>query len=228
MGKLLALLLALMLCALPALAEVDAQIPDEIDETEALETDDDAIDEWLYEEDEEDDEQVNGDEFADIGMDDLSDEESAAQDTEQADLMGAMEIYSWFALEPLDVDESMPDPTGTMWRVLDERFNTMESMLDILHFYFSVELVDELWNSSTNPYKEINGFLYTNGEGREIDERVGETEVTVTSQTDDKITLSVQVHYTSADEYGTEDETFTYERELIENQWKYTLFPFFW
>ncbi len=222
--KLLALVLALLLLLclpLPALATEPAPDPGDA-----------AIDEWLYPNDEdaaEEDDQLTDEEaqLAEVGKDGV--EPSDGLETEdEDDLLGAMEVYSWFALEPLDVDESLPSPDGTMWRVLDDRFNTKELLLDMLHFYFSEEIVNELWNSSTNPYTEINGYLYTTGEGREMDERIGETEVSVLSKTDSKVELNVLVHYLEPDEYGTTDESFHYTRELKNDEWQYSEFPFFW
>ncbi|MDL2206816.1 hypothetical protein LJC33_07910 [Eubacteriales bacterium OttesenSCG-928-N13] len=217
-SKLLALLLVIMLIlslGTIAMAEVAA--------------DDDESMDWVYDdEDEQDAESEMTDE--DLAAEDdqdtaLSDD---IEDADEADLNGALEVYSWFGLQPLDVDESIADSSGTMWRVLDDRFNTADQMLGELHYYFSDEIVDGLWNSSINPYKEIDGYLYTNGEGRSIDERIGEVEMVVTSRSDTKIEMDVTVYYSEPDDEGVTEESFHYVRELEGDTWHYTEFPFFW
>lgn len=181
------------------------------------------IDEWLFEEDEFSDE-----DFYDEGIfDDISgeagdmlDEEDTVEDT----LLGAMEVYSWFVMQPLDVDLDKPDASGTRFQVLDDRFNTMTQLRGFVSGYFSDELTEELF--AMNVYTEEAGFLYTTTDGRNIDETIGETEFEVIDETSDTVTYSVVVHYWG--EGIDEEEEFTYVRKLIDGQWKFTEFPFFW
>lgn len=222
MKNISSIMLVVFLLTMPFYALAESTAP-EMDPAMTESAEDSADADWLYEDDDDTDEDELG-AFADI---DGSDSVDDFFDSDEDDLMGSMEVYSWFAMEPLDVDESLPDSSGKMHRVLDERFNTKEAMMNLLHFYFSDEIVNELWNSKTNPYTEIDGFLYTAGEGRSIDERIGETEFAVVSKTDNKIEIDVLVHYIEPDDGKTED-TFHYVRELINGEWKYTQFPFFW
>ncbi len=252
MKKWTAILLAMLLAfamIVPALAEATSVAPDDedfaVDESydvdndldedypvDEVEAEDD--DEWLYA----DDEDAELDYDSEYGDEDSYDAELAAEDDgapitqvdedDQEDLLGAMEVYSWFALMPLDYDEDEPNADETKWRVLDERFNTPELMKDMLAFYFSDEIVNELWNSSTNPYEVIDGYLYTDGEGREMDENIGETGIEVTNKTDDTIKLTATVQYEEPTEDGKTEEGFEYVRKLIDGEWRYTEFPFFW
>lgn len=225
MKKWIALLLALLMIgalSIGALAEVDLDAA-ELDAEEGDYADDDS--EWLFEDDEDlvDDELaiaelLQGDDGAPI---------TQINESDQEDLSGAMEVYSWFAMQPLDIDEAFPSPDGALYRVLDERFNTPELMKNMLSFYFSDEIVSELWNSSVNPYVEIDGFLYTDGEGRDIDPNIGEVSVEVAEKTDDLIKLTATIEYLEPED-GKSAETFEYERRFLDGEWKYTVFPFYW
>ena len=212
----MALFLALILClafGMPAMAEVD----------DAQES------EWLYEEDEYGEGEL--DDAALIASLNESDDGAPitqVNESEQDDLIAAMEVYSWFALQPLDYDEDAANKDGTMWRVLDERFNTPELMRNMLSAYFSEEIAEELWKSPVNPYVEIDGFLYTDGEGREIDPNIGETSIEVTENTELHILLTATVEYIEPQPDGAQVEAFEYERKLIDGEWKYIQFPFFW
>lgn len=213
---LLALILALAAYA-PALAEPVAT-PDVIDQDDA--------EDWLFEEDEDwdwSDEDVDDSIFEDLEDDNVQylDEEDLVEDT----LLGAMEVYSWFVLQPLDVDPDKPDESGDLFQVLDERYNTMPLLRAYVSSYFSDAIVDELF--AMNVYREIDGFLYTTTEGRNIDENIMETEFFVSEETEDRVTYEVSVNYFSEDE-SVKEETFTYVREKINGVWKFTLFPFFW
>ena len=220
MKRILALLMALLvMCSIPyALAEEsgaqNAQADEEIID-EALE------DEWL-----EDDEALLDLDESDYnaGLDEMLVEEG---DTDEDVLMGAMEVYAWFVLQTLDTDRSLPDSTGEYFRVLDERFNTPESMRDMLDFYFSDEISQSLMDMGV--YIEEDGYLYTNdNDNRAIDERITETEMTVASQSDERVEYLVTVNYSEPVEDGLTKESFTYVRELIDGEWRFTTFPFFW
>lgn len=241
--KLLCILLAMsLLLGIPILGGLavassvaEDQAIDEIDEIDDEGDFSDPDDDWLYAEDDgtdyaddaEDDEDDGSEWLTDVANDGEIAVDSLG-DPEEDDLMGAMDVFSWFVMQPLDVDESLPDSSGTMWRVLDERFNTKEGMLDMLGFYFSDEIVNELWTSNANPYKEIGGYLYTDGEGRGMDDRIGETELTIASKTATRVDMDMAVYYIESGDGGEATDTFHYVRELINGEWKYTEFPFFW
>ena len=243
MKKLLALLLALLLClaqmnfALAETADEDLPVDGDIGETEEINADDevdaqiDEADEWLYPEDEEDavddDELTEEELIALFGEDDDGSPLTIVNEDQQNDLIGAMEVYGWVALGSLDYDEELPSPDGSMWRVLDDKFNTPQLLKGMLSSYFSDEIVTNLWNAQTNPYVEIDGYLYTAGEGRNIDDNIDETAIEIMEATDALIKLLVTVSYFEPVD-GVESEDFNYERKLIDGEWKYTLFPFFW
>ena len=184
----------------------------------------DDVDDWLFEDDADDWDTEAED---DVDWDDLEwddDDMLDTDDTVEDTLFGAMEVYSWFVMQPLDVDPEKPDSAGTHFQVLDERFNTMQLLHDYVSTQFSDAIVEDLFEM--NVYVEENGFLYTTSEGRNIDENIGETEFEVLEETPDKVTYNVTVYY-----WDTEDsveEEFTYVREHIGGEWKFTEFPFFW
>lgn len=216
--------LCAFLCALLLAASFVAAFaePSPTPDTAAVED----ADEWLFEEDADwqwEDDEVDDSFFDDIDGEDAEflDEEDMVEDT----LLSAMEVYSWFVLQPLDVDPDKPDETGEYYQVLDERFNTMALLREYVATYFSDEIVDTLF--AMNVYKEIDGFLYTTTEGRNIDENIGETEFTVVDETSNRITYEVSVNYWKEDG-SIQNEVFTYVRELIGDTWRFTTFPFFW
>lgn len=215
-ATLLALALIFTLCA-GALAEAVPQAtPDTQDVDEA--------DEWLYEEDaqlaEEDFDPNLFDDVAQEDADIWDDEDNQVEDT----LMSAMEVYSWFVLYPLDVDYDKPNAAGDRYQVLDERFNTMDALRDMVSQYFSDDIVEDLF--SMGVYTEEDGYLYTTDEGRQMDVHIGETEFELTEETDQEKVYTVTVNY-----WGEEDnpvEVLTYVQQLIDGQWKFTQFPFYW
>ncbi|MDO4549592.1 MAG: hypothetical protein Q4D04_15995, partial [Clostridia bacterium] len=185
-------------------------------------------DEWLFEEDADilwDEIEVDDSYFEDVGDDaDTQISEGFAQIEE--DLLGAMEVYSWFMLCPLDIDPEKPDSTGQRYQVLDERFNTTEQLRDFVSQFFSDAIVDDLF--AMDIYVEgADGYLYTTDEGRNIDETIGETEFELTESSDTRMVYTVVVNYWTDDEQ-VEQEQFTYVRELIDDHWKFTEFPFYW
>ncbi|MEF9895108.1 MAG: hypothetical protein RSA12_05525 [Clostridia bacterium] len=229
MKKLTAWLLALTMCLTLSLSAFAAEVaPEPTPDTAQMEE----ADEWLFDEDVDgdvnwDEEEVEDQFFSDLDGDTTTpmlDEVDAVEET----LMGAMEVYSWFMLQPLDVDTSKPDSSGTRYQVLDERFNTMQSLRDFVSSYFSDAIVEQLF--SMNLYVEENGLLYTTEEGRNIDENIGETEFSVTEQTPEREVYSVTVHYWGEDQLDEagEEEVFTYVRQLIDGQWRFVEFPFYW
>ena len=148
------------------------------------------------------------------------DEDNQVEDT----LMSAMEVYSWFVLYPLDVDYDKPNAAGDRYQVLDERFNTMDALRDMVSQYFSDDIVEDLF--SMGVYTEEDGYLYTTDEGRQMDVHIGETEFELTEETDQEKVYTVTVNY-----WGEEDnpvEVLTYVQQLIDGQWKFTQFPFYW
>ena len=238
MKRLLIVLLCLLLAAVPALANETDLTPPTSDDFESVDYDEFADDypeeDWLYgdegdliDEGEVDDTDLTDDELAALFADDDGAPITQINEADQEDLLGAMEVYSWFALQPLDYDQDYPSDDGKLHRVLDERYNTPDLLKATLQGYFSDEIVDALWTSSVNPYTEIDGYLYTDDEGREMDPNIGETSTEVTDRTEDTVHLTSTVSYLEPID-GQSTERFTYERKLIDGQWKYTVFPFYW
>ena len=58
---------------------------------------------------------------------------SGFEESPEERIMSAMEIYSWFVMWPLDVDESAPGGDGSLYALLDDRFASRESMDALLN-----------------------------------------------------------------------------------------------
>jgi hypothetical protein len=177
--------------------------------------------EWLYEED-----AHNGD-----GWTEATDEDSEAfliedeTDEDEDFFAGALEVYGWFEAQPLDVDPEKSSPDGSMFQVLDERFNTLRALDAYVRFYFSDALADALLSAGV--YQEIDGYLYTNAQARALDEGIGEIELTVTDRTDSKILYTLTINRVDEQGQVTSSEDLTYTRELVGDSWRFTAFPYF-
>lgn len=159
----------------------------------------------------------------------VSDFSPAGLETPEEICTAAMEVYSWFALQPLDVDLTMPDSTMTRYRVLDERLNTPEKMTAVLHEYFSEEIVEALMTCGV--YAEEDGYLYTGAEQtRPIDPTIVSTEYYLAEETEITRSYNAAVFY--SDEEGSETvtalEEYTLYMENIDGKWLFTSFWFFW
>ncbi|MDO4740196.1 MAG: hypothetical protein Q4A66_05970 [Eubacteriales bacterium] len=139
----------------------------------------------------------------------------------------AMEVYSWFALAPLDVDLAQPDSTGLRFRVFDERLNRPELLEAVVREYFCEEIVQMLMGSGV--YAEEDGYLYTVPDtARAIDETIVSTEYYLAEETEDTRTYHAAVFY--ADETGeiASLEEYTFLMKKIDGEWLFTSFWFFW
>lgn len=180
----------------------------------------DIVDEWPDDDEWPEAEADEESDWTDDGEDNAFGDSSDPQNV----WLAAMEVYSWFTIQPLDVDMDAPNADGTRWKVLDDRFTTMESLKDIAHFYFCDVIVDELM--SYGLYEEIDGELYATDEGRAMDDSMLDADVMIAEQTNELLVLDVTVQYTDASEQ--ESETFTFIREMIDGDWQFTAFPFYW
>ena len=177
--------------------------------------------EWLYEED-----ATTGEIWSEATDEDAEDSLEEDEISEDADFfLSALEVYGWFEAQPLDVDTEKPSSDGKKFQVLDERLNTLRALDAEVRTYFSDSIANKLLDSGV--YEEIDGYLYTEAQDRDIDEALGETELNVESRSDDKITYTLTL--TTVDEAGnvTAAEDLTFVREKIDGAWKFTQFPYF-
>ncbi len=177
--------------------------------------------EWLYEED-----ATTGEIWSEATDEDAEDSLEEDEISEDADFfLSALEVYGWFEAQPLDVDPEKPSSDGKKFQVLDERLNTLRALDAEVRTYFSDSIANKLLDSGV--YEEIDGYLYTEAQDRDIDEALGETELNVESRSDDKITYTLTL--TTVDEAGnvTAAEDLTFVREKIDGAWKFTQFPYF-
>jgi len=176
----------------------------------------------LADEFEEDSSESYGEEHIDVPED-----ETPQEDTPYDLIMEAMEVYSWFAMEPLDIDLSAPaDGYANSYLVLDERYRTFDALNDKALGYFSEKIVSLLWSFDT--YITIDGMLYADAAGgRGINEEIADMSFETVSETDNFIIYKATVYYLS-DENEPVSDTFEFTRELINDRWVFTTFPFFW
>jgi hypothetical protein len=158
---------------------------------------------------------------------DVPEDEQPHEYTPYELIMEAMEVYSWFAMEPLDVNLSAPaDGRVSCYLVLDERYQTFDALNEKALGYFSEKITSLLWSFDT--YTIIDGLLYADAaEGRGINEEVADMSFEIVTETDNLIVYEATVYYLS-DEDEPVSETFEFTRELIDDQWVFTTFPFFW
>lgn len=166
----------------------------------------------------------------DLSVSDAADDFSlTGLETAEEICSAAMEVYSWFALQPLDVDTDLPDSTLTRYRVLDSRLNTIEKMTAVLQEYFSQAIVEELL--SCGVYAEEDGYLYTGAEQtRSIDPTIVSTEYYLAEETNTTRSYSAAVFYSDSEDSDvvTALEEYTLLMEKIDDRWVFTEFWFFW
>ena len=146
------------------------------------------------------------------------------------DILAAMEVYSWFVISPLDVDEELLSPDGSMCLVLDDSLHHTQIVQRYLDYYFCSEISQSLW--AWGNYADIDGLLYGYpyeqcGFARPIDPNISEVDYELTSETDEEKIYTVTVHYLSSGD-SDRSEALTFVRENIDGQWVFTQFPFFW
>lgn len=150
-------------------------------------------------------------------------------DTPEGLITSAMEVYSWFVMWPLDVDENLPGGDGDVYAVLDERLFLKEDMDNLLSSYFSPEICQALWDWEL--YTVIDGGLYAplEGDWRWIDERIREVSYRLAEETDNRREYEVVVYYEDdGDDMTPEEERLAFVQEKTPEGWQFTQFPFFW
>ncbi len=150
-----------------------------------------------------------------------------AEDTAREDVLSAMEVYAWFVMSPLDVDENVPSPDGETYLVLDETLSQVSLMQERLDEYFSADISEALWAWGT--YQDVNGWLYgvmpqDSPIARPIDPDVADAEFWLSEESETRRVYAATVYRLSQDE----PETLRFVREFIDGRWQFTEFPFFW
>ncbi len=150
-----------------------------------------------------------------------------AQEETPADvILSAMEMYSWFTISPLDVDHELSGGDGSVFRVADEMLCNYETMIRLLDFTFSSELVEEMF--AYGLYTVIDGSLYGTAGGRAVDPLISEVTYEETYRSADKIVYTVTVNYFGEGENAMEPHVLEFVREPVNGLWVFTHFPFFW
>lgn len=149
-----------------------------------------------------------------------------AGQTPEEIILPAMEIYSWFTISPLDTDPELISEDGTLCRVADELLCDEQTIMRLLDFTFSPEIVEGLL--AYNTYTAIDGMLYSAGGGRMVDPRILGVVYEETYSGEDRVVYTVTVHYMSVDEDSPSVEVLEFVREPVDGLWVFTQFPFFW
>ena len=148
------------------------------------------------------------------------------EETAEDVILPAMEMYSWFTISPLDVDPELPGGDGDVFRVADEVLCNYETMIRLLDFTFSPEVVEEMF--AYGQYTVIDGSLYGTVGGRAIDPLISGVTYEETHRSADKIVYTVTVNYFGEGENAMEPHVLEFVREPINGLWVFTHFPFFW
>lgn len=148
------------------------------------------------------------------------------QNTPEEIITSAMEIYSWFTISPLDVDPELPGGEGGVWQVADELLRDYGTVMRLLDFNFSPEIVEGLMEYEV--YTVIDGVLYGTGGGRGVDARISEVTYEETYAGDDRIVYTVTVYYVGVADGEKNCEVLEFVREPVNGLWVFTQFPFFW
>ena len=149
------------------------------------------------------------------------------EDIVREDILSAMEVYAWFVMSPLDIDENVPSPDGETYLVLDETLSQVSLMQERLDEYFSADISEALWSWGT--YQDVNGWLYGYAPqdspiARPVDPDVADAEFWLSEETGTRRVYAAAVYRLSQEE----PETLRFVRELIDGRWQFTEFPFFW
>ncbi len=137
----------------------------------------------------------------------------------------ARDIYSWFVMTPLEVNEDMPSPDGDMYRLADESLSKTDEMQRRLSMCFSTEICQSLW--AWGAYQDIDGLLYgykteDSPFARETDPAIVSIVYKLVSQTDKKKTYTAIVYVADS------ETTFRFVSEYISGRWIFTEFPYIW
>lgn len=147
-------------------------------------------------------------------------------ETPEEIIISAMEIYSWFTICPLDVDPELVGGDGSVCRVADEMLCSYDTIMRLLDFSFSPDIVEAIFSYET--YTVIDGMLYGTAGGRAIDPLISEVSYEETYRGEDRIVYTVTVNYLGEGENAIEPDVLEFVREPINGQWVFTQFPFFW
>ena len=142
------------------------------------------------------------------------------------DIISATEIYSWFVMTPLDVDENVPSPEGGMYLVLDSTLSQTSYMQERLDMYFSTEISQSLW--AWGAYEDVNGWLY--GYTAEESPYYRKAEMDIAGivfrpeeSPDEKTRVASVIVY---HDDGTET-AYRYVSKFVDEHWIFTEFPYF-
>ena len=150
----------------------------------------------------------------------------AQEETPEDVILSAMEMYSWFTISPLDVDPELEGGDGSVFRVADEMLCNYDTMIRLLDFTFSPELVEEMF--AYGQYTVIDGWLYGTAGGRPVDPLISEVVYEETYRGEDKIVYTVTVNYLGEGENAMEPHVLEFVREPVDGLWVFTQFHFFW
>jgi len=142
-------------------------------------------------------------------------------------VLDAMEVYSWFVMNPLDVNAEAPALDGALYPVFDDVLARVDVMQALLERCFSADIVQSLWDWGA--YTAVNGWLYgyppdESPLARPVDPDIADARFALTEETDSRRVIIATVYYLYADA----PETLEFVSECVDGRWIFTEFPFFW
>ncbi|MBR0465007.1 MAG: hypothetical protein IJJ23_11620 [Clostridia bacterium] len=142
------------------------------------------------------------------------------------DILNAMNVYAYFVMSPLPVDESVPSPDGEMFLVSDENLSYAANMQKLLDSYFSTEISQSLW--AWNAYQNVDGRLYgyRSEESpfyRPVEPTIEQITYTIVQDTEKERRYTATILDTSG-----KTTTYDYVSSLVDGRWIFVEFPFIW
>jgi len=150
------------------------------------------------------------------------DDDMIPYESEIAAWYDAMDVYDMFFRCPVNIDYDQPNEDGTMYLVDDDRFMSLHDLLEYARYFFSDELAAQLLGSGM--YVEEGGLLYARDVMEFLDDNIGDIEIVIVNEAD-RVEYEVTVIYLSPNAAGNEQETLLYTCMLIDDEWRFTVFP---
>jgi hypothetical protein len=147
--------------------------------------------------------------------------------------MSAAEAYSWFDLTtmPLDTSDCLQDGDSVYYRVNKPGITSMSQLKSYLNTLFTLDLTENLMNSSSGRYKEFNGVLYAQSADRGSNLYMQDKHVEASRKDDThwKVTLTFYADYMDNTDPKGRQVTIGYSQSVLDYKktnagWRFTSF----
>lgn len=141
----------------------------------------------------------------------------------------ANEAFTWFKVTTLPFESSMKEVDGWIYNKVNHDFiKNYADLENYLQSLFTQNIVDELLNTEFKQYRDIDGELYVVSADGGTDIYKGDATLEVQLENDVKFKCIVEVELLGEDYEVIGYETHEFSYELIEGQWIFTNFYFFY